>query len=249
MWLVLASWQMPIWSWAGSTKAAPSGTPVMTRWPGSCRGVGNQGGFRALGRHSQDAVRLVVLYTSGAEPDWPDALDPYTGAFTYFGDNRSPGRTLHETPRKGNLLLDTVFTRAAKAASGSPRSCCSTSPAPAVTSGSAACSRPARTGSAAKRTWRPCGAPRGDTVPELPGPVHRPERPVGITRLDQRARRRPGHRRALPGALAHLGGSRPLHAAARAAHGHHPLPGGPAPAGRVQAAAVPGLRALQGAAV
>jgi Restriction endonuclease AspBHI N-terminal/Restriction endonuclease len=74
-------------------------------------GVGNQGGFRALGRHSQDAVRLVVLYTSGAEPDWPDALDPYTGAFPYFGDNRSPGRTLHDTPRKGNLLLDTVFTR------------------------------------------------------------------------------------------------------------------------------------------
>jgi hypothetical protein len=74
-------------------------------------GVGNQGGFRALGRHSQDAVRLVVLYTSGAEPDWPDALDPYTGAFTYFGDNRSPGRTLHDTPRKGNLLLDAVFTR------------------------------------------------------------------------------------------------------------------------------------------
>jgi hypothetical protein len=73
--------------------------------------VGNQGGFRALGRHSQDAVRLVVLYTSGAEPDWPDALDPYTGSFTYFGDNRSPGRALHETPRKGNLLLDTVFTR------------------------------------------------------------------------------------------------------------------------------------------
>ena len=64
-------------------------------------GVGNQGGFRALGRHSQDAVRLVVLYTSGAEPDWPDALDPYPGAFTYFGDNRSPGRTLHETPGKG----------------------------------------------------------------------------------------------------------------------------------------------------
>ena len=54
----------------------------------------------------------MVLYTSGAEPDWPDALDPYTGAFTYFGDNRSPGRSLHDTPRKGNLLLDAVFTRA-----------------------------------------------------------------------------------------------------------------------------------------
>jgi hypothetical protein len=75
-------------------------------------GVGNQGGFRAMGKAARDAVRLVVLYTSGAEPDWPDELDPYTGAFTYFGDNRSPGRELHDTPRKGNLLLRTVFERA-----------------------------------------------------------------------------------------------------------------------------------------
>jgi hypothetical protein len=74
-------------------------------------GVGNQGGFRAMGKAARDAVRLVVLYTSGAEPDWPDSLDPYTGAFTYFGDNRSPGRELHDTPRRGNLLLRTVFER------------------------------------------------------------------------------------------------------------------------------------------
>jgi hypothetical protein len=47
--------------------------------------VGNQGGFRTHGRPVQDTVKLVVLYTSGAEPDWPDALDPYTGTFTYFG--------------------------------------------------------------------------------------------------------------------------------------------------------------------
>jgi hypothetical protein len=136
-------------------------------------GVGNQGGFRALGRHSQDAVRLVVLYTSGAEPDWPDALDPYTGAFTYFGDNRSPGRTLHDTPRKGNLLLDAVFTRSTRAgtaASGSPRSCCSTSPGRAAMCGSAGCSRPARTGSAAKRTWWPSGARPGDTGSRTTGP-------------------------------------------------------------------------------
>ena len=71
--------------------------------------VGNQGGFRTHGRPVPDAVKLVVLYTSGAEPDWPDALDPYTGTFTYFGDNRSPGRDLHDTPRKGNLLLTRVF--------------------------------------------------------------------------------------------------------------------------------------------
>jgi hypothetical protein len=76
------------------------------------RGVGNQGGFRALGSTAKDSAKLVVLYTSGAEPDWPDALDPYTGAFTYFGDNRSPGRELHDTPRKGNLLLSRAFERA-----------------------------------------------------------------------------------------------------------------------------------------
>jgi hypothetical protein len=75
-------------------------------------GVGNQGGFRPMGKPSHDAVRLVALYTSGAEPDWPDQLDPYTGTFTYFGDNRSPGRELHDTPKKGNLLLRTVFERA-----------------------------------------------------------------------------------------------------------------------------------------
>ena len=74
--------------------------------------VGNQGGLRTHGRTVQDTVKLVVLYTSGVEPDWPDALDPYTGTFTYFGDNRSPGRDLHDTPRKGNLLLSRAFERA-----------------------------------------------------------------------------------------------------------------------------------------
>jgi hypothetical protein len=74
--------------------------------------VGNQGGFRMHGRTTNDSVKFVVLYTSGAEPDWPDALDPYTGAFTYFGDNRSPGRELHDTPRKGNLLMSRAFERA-----------------------------------------------------------------------------------------------------------------------------------------
>jgi hypothetical protein len=72
-------------------------------------GVGNQGGFRMYGSPIRDMVKLVVLYTSGAEPDWPDALDPYTGTFTYFGDNRSPGRELHDTPRKGNLMLSQSF--------------------------------------------------------------------------------------------------------------------------------------------
>lgn len=71
--------------------------------------VGNQGGFRTCGRVVRDAVKLAVLYTSGAEPDWPDALDVHTGVFAYFGDNRLPGRELHDTQRKGNLLLSRVF--------------------------------------------------------------------------------------------------------------------------------------------
>lgn len=74
--------------------------------------VGNQGGFRTNGSPKRDTVKVAVLYTSGAEPDWPDALDPHTGVFTYFGDNRSPGRLLEDTPRNGNLLLSGVFARA-----------------------------------------------------------------------------------------------------------------------------------------
>lgn len=84
-------------------------------------GVGNQGGFRTHGRTMTDSAKFVVLYTSGVEPDWPDALDPFTGAFTYFGDNRSPGRELHDTPKKGNLLLSRAFERAHGGRSGRDR--------------------------------------------------------------------------------------------------------------------------------
>jgi Restriction endonuclease AspBHI N-terminal/Restriction endonuclease len=73
--------------------------------------VGNQGGFRPAGSVMQDSVKLVVLHTTGSEPDWPDALNPYTGTFTYYGDNREPGRALEDTPNKGNLLLSRVFDR------------------------------------------------------------------------------------------------------------------------------------------
>jgi hypothetical protein len=39
---------------------------------------------------------MAGMYLSGGpvrqpEPDWPDEVDLCTGAFTYFGDNRSPG--------------------------------------------------------------------------------------------------------------------------------------------------------------
>lgn len=73
--------------------------------------VGNQGGFRYQGSPTQDSVRLAVLYSTGDQLDWPDALDLLSGDFTYYGDNRSPGRELHDTQRRGNLLLQRTFSR------------------------------------------------------------------------------------------------------------------------------------------
>jgi hypothetical protein len=75
-------------------------------------GVGNQGGFRYSGSPSASTVRLAILYTTGESVDWPDTLDPQTGLFTYFGDNRAPGNELHDTSRRGNLLLRDVFAAA-----------------------------------------------------------------------------------------------------------------------------------------
>jgi Restriction endonuclease AspBHI N-terminal len=74
--------------------------------------VGNQGGFRHKGSVRRGEVRLVVLYTSGEDPDWPDELDPFTGTFTYFGDNKRPGKALHDTERRGNEILRAIFERA-----------------------------------------------------------------------------------------------------------------------------------------
>jgi hypothetical protein len=62
--------------------------------------VGDQGGFRAHGRTVQDSVKLVVLYTSGAEPDWPDVLDPYTGTSLTSGTTGHQAATCTTRPRK-----------------------------------------------------------------------------------------------------------------------------------------------------
>ena len=70
-------------------------------------GVSRQGGFRYRG--SKESPTLLVLTSNLSEPDWPDELDETTGRFTYYGDNRHPGRELHDTPRFGNLLLRTIF--------------------------------------------------------------------------------------------------------------------------------------------
>ncbi len=70
----------------------------------------NQGGFRITHRADDPSMpAYVVIYTSFSEIEWPDFLDMENGVFRYYGDNRKPGRGLHETWKKGNLLLKTVF--------------------------------------------------------------------------------------------------------------------------------------------
>lgn len=71
-------------------------------------GVGTNGGFRP--KRSPTGARkyaYVVLYTTFDDPDWPDHLNPQTGIFTYYGDNKSPGSTIHD--KTGNKILRDVF--------------------------------------------------------------------------------------------------------------------------------------------
>lgn len=90
----------------GGSAGNTSSDPIAKMLPGA----GNQGGFRAAGKSSKK--RFVVLYSSGEEGDWPDRLDLNTGQFVYYGDNRTPGHDLHDTTRRGNLLLKAAFENA-----------------------------------------------------------------------------------------------------------------------------------------
>lgn len=71
-------------------------------------GMSNQGGFRYRGDIG-GRLEMLLLTSSFSDPDWPDALDRETGVFTYYGDNKSPGRGLHDTGRRGNRLLQRIF--------------------------------------------------------------------------------------------------------------------------------------------
>ena len=72
-------------------------------------GGGNQGGFRYVGSPRERTLKLCVLYSELADPDWPDELRVETGAFIYYGDNKRPGHELHDTQRSGNLILRNLF--------------------------------------------------------------------------------------------------------------------------------------------
>jgi len=91
--------------YSGGTAKNVADDPVSKLIP-----VGNSGGIRFKG--SQTSPRLVALLTSGDDPDWPDHLDRETGVLTYFGDNKTAGRELHDTSRGGNVVLRNLFDRA-----------------------------------------------------------------------------------------------------------------------------------------
>lgn len=87
----------------GSSDGKLAGEPISSLLPGG----GNMGGFRIAGK-GQDK-QFVVLFTTGEDKDWPDHIDLNTGQFTYYGDNKTPGHELHDTPKGGNVVLRRVF--------------------------------------------------------------------------------------------------------------------------------------------
>ncbi len=89
------------------TTSSYGGEPLHHLLPG----LGTQGGFRKRKGQGDSLVGLVMVST-GNEPDWPDELDPYTGTFIYFGDNRTPGKELHDTKAGGNKTLVEIFSAA-----------------------------------------------------------------------------------------------------------------------------------------
>lgn len=79
--------------------------------------VDNQGGFRIRGKR-RGKLDLVALISTFDNADWPDELDTETGIFTYFGDNKNPGRELHDTGRGGNAILSNIFLNATSGRTG-----------------------------------------------------------------------------------------------------------------------------------
>ena len=72
-------------------------------------GVGNMGGFRKSVDSKTKVLKGLVLVSTRNEDDWPDSLNIFTGLYTYFGDNRAPGKSLHDTPKGGNKVLLEIF--------------------------------------------------------------------------------------------------------------------------------------------
>lgn len=73
--------------------------------------VENSGGFRARGNKKDYDLKYVVLFTTGQDIDWVDYIDLETGKFVYYGDNKEPGKKLHDdrNKKRGNFILRDSF--------------------------------------------------------------------------------------------------------------------------------------------
>lgn len=87
-----------------------NGQPLLRVFPG----IGNMKGIRVIG--NTPSWKLYVLTSTEIESDWPDSLDEATGLLTYWGDNRTPGKEIHDQP--GNRFFREIFARAASGLNG-----------------------------------------------------------------------------------------------------------------------------------
>ena len=78
------------------------------------KGINNTSGFRPKSRSDIKSTEILdcafcVLVTNLGEHEWPDELNPETGQFTYYGDNRKPGTAIDSTQVGGNRFLQKIF--------------------------------------------------------------------------------------------------------------------------------------------
>ena len=76
--------------------------------------VGNMSGFRrlmVLQKSTPKELAYIVLESTNRQSDWLDYIDLERGNIQYYGDNREPGRELHDTKQSGNRILKEMFEK------------------------------------------------------------------------------------------------------------------------------------------
>lgn len=71
--------------------------------------VGAMSGFRKVNISNKKQIAYVVLESTNKHLDWLDHIDYDSGLIQYYGDNREPGRELHDTKQHGNKILKEIF--------------------------------------------------------------------------------------------------------------------------------------------
>lgn len=69
----------------------------------------NSGGFRKVGKTNPIDLKYVILFSTLQEERWMDIIDEDKRVLIYHGDNRTPGKNIIDTPKKGNLILKHSF--------------------------------------------------------------------------------------------------------------------------------------------